>query len=101
MCFQRDGFVVEMFEGNGICIQETGHKTLHIRIEKHIEQRHAYLYKIREYRQENRPIIYTDETWVNAHHAKDYIWVDCDGGGWKVPSGKGQRLIVLHAGGMG
>ena len=66
-----------------------------------IEQRHAYLYKIREYRHENRPIIYTDETWVNAHHTKDYIWVDCDGkGGWKVPSGKGQRLIVLHAGGV-
>ncbi len=38
--------------------------------------------------------------WVNAHHNDEYIWVDKDGkGGWKVPSGKGQRLIVLHAGG--
>lgn len=28
-----------------------------------------------------------------------YIWVDSDGkGGCKVPSGKGQRLILLHAG---
>ena len=27
--------------------------------------------------------------------------VDKDGkGGWKIPSGKGQRLIVLHAGGI-
>ena len=66
-----------------------------------IEQRHTYLYKIREYRRDNRPIIYTDETWVNAHHTKEYIWVDGDGkGGWKVPSGKGQRLIVVHAGGV-
>ena len=59
------------------------------------------IYKIREYRHENRPIIYTDETWVNAHHTKDYVWVDGDGkGGWKVPIGKGQRLIVVHAGGV-
>ena len=30
------------------------------------------------------------------------MWIDSDGkGGWKVPSGKGQRLIVVHAGGVG
>ena len=29
-------------------------------------------------------------------YTKDYIWVDGDGkGGWKVPRGKGQRLIVV------
>ena len=40
-----------------------------------------------------------NETWVNAHHSNDYVWVDRDGkGGWKVPSGKGEKLIVLHAG---
>ena len=28
------------------------------------------------------------------------MWIDGDGkGGWKVPSGKGQRLILVHAGG--
>ena len=38
---------------------------------------------------------------MNAHHTQEYIWVDSDGrGGWKVPSGKGQRLIVVHAGGV-
>ena len=37
---------------------------------------------------------------MNAHHTNQYIWVDSDGkSGWKVPSGKGQRLIVVHAGG--
>ena len=36
---------------------------------------------------------------MNEHHNNEYIWVDSDGsGGWKVPSGKGQRLIILHAG---
>ena len=38
---------------------------------------------------------------MNAHHNNEYISVDSDGsGGWKVPSGKGQRLIILHAGGV-
>ena len=40
-----------------------------------------------------------DETWVNVHHTNQYIWIDNDGkGGWKVPSGKGQSLIEVHAG---
>ena len=38
---------------------------------------------------------------MNAHHNNEYIWVDSDeSGGWKVPSGKRQRLIILHAGGV-
>ena len=38
---------------------------------------------------------------VNAHHNNDYVLVDSDGkGGWKVPSGKGERLIRLHPGGV-
>ncbi len=64
-----------------------------------IEQRHDYLRTVRHLRAEGRPIVYTDETWVNAHHSHDHIWVDEDGnGGWKRPSGKGKRLIVVHAG---
>ena len=35
------------------------------------------------------------------HITNKYIWVDSDGsGGWKELSGKGQRLIILHAGGV-
>lgn len=31
--------------------------------------------------------------------ASEKIWVDKDGsGGWKRPGGKGERLIILHAG---
>ena len=64
-----------------------------------IEQRHTYLQTIKRIRLENKTIIYTDKTWVNAHHTEEYVWVDSDGkGGWKVPSRKGKRLIVLHAG---
>ncbi len=64
-----------------------------------IESRHIYLRKVRKLRQEGKSIVYTDETWVNAHHGFDHVWVDPDGnGGWKQPSGKGNRLIVVHAG---
>ena len=63
-------------------------------------QRNTYLQHILKHRREKKTLIYMDETWVNAHHTNQYIWVDHDGkGGWKVPSGKGQRLIVVHAGG--
>lgn len=44
--------------------------------------------------------IYLDETWVNQNHTKKYIWQRSDkSGGLKVPTGKGGRLIVCHAGG--
>ena len=60
-----------------------------------LEQRDTYLRQIRQLRQQNINYVYTDETWVNAHHNNDYVWVDSDGkGGWKVPSGKGERLIA-------
>ena len=37
--------------------------------------------------------------WCNAHHGNTRMWVDRDGnGGFKHPSGKGKRLIILHAG---
>lgn len=64
-----------------------------------IEQRHSYLRKIREYRKEERPIVYLDETWANSNTAPERLWVDEQGrGGWKKPSGKGKRLSILHAG---
>ena len=51
-------------------------------------------------RKDNTNLVYLDETWVNAHHSNDYIWIDSDEKGrWKVPSGKRVRLIVLHGGG--
>ena len=64
-----------------------------------IQQRHDYLRRLRKNRQDQHPVVYLDETWVNAHHGRDTMWVDGDGtAGWKRPSGKGGRLIVLHSG---
>ncbi|XP_062522023.1 uncharacterized protein LOC134196819 [Corticium candelabrum] len=61
--------------------------------------RHHYLRQIKKYRDEGRPIVYLDETWLNAHHTLERCWTDYDGkGGLRVPSGKGGRLVILHAG---
>ena len=89
--------------GVGIQLQEKRDSKLYVYEQQHIiEQRHKYLQAIRKLRHDNKySLIYTDETWVNAHHTNEHIWIDSDGsGGWKVPSCKGQRLIVLHAGGV-
>ncbi len=52
------------------------------------------------YNPEGRPSFLFDETWLNAYGAPEKIRVDekVEMGGWKRPSGKGKRLIVLHAG---
>ena len=50
--------------------------------------------------------MYLDETWANARDGKEKMWVEDDPrasgstkGGIRKPSGKGSRLIILHAGG--
>ena len=50
--------------------------------------------------------MYLDETWANARDGKEKMWVEDDPrasggtkGGIRKPSGKGNRLIILHAGG--
>ena len=69
-----------------------------------IEQRHNYLRRMRLNRQDKRPVVYLDETWANAHDGKDKAWVEKDDitggtiGGIQRPSGKGSRLIIIHAG---
>ena len=65
--------------------------------------RHSYIRDIREIRSQGRPIVYLDETWVNAHHTVSRQWYDeGDTAGAQqpneAPSGKGKRLIILHAG---
>jgi transposase len=43
--------------------------------------------------------VYLDETWANQNHFTDYMWLPNDGSdATNISSGKGKRLIVLHAG---
>lgn len=72
--------------------------------------RRKYLDQIRQYREQNRPIYYLDETWVNAGETHTKTWVDSTINsprdaflkglttGQMAPSSKGKRLIVLHIG---
>lgn len=46
-----------------------------------------------------RPVVYLDETWVNQNHIRNYIWQNSENKeGFKVPTGKGGRIIICHAG---
>lgn len=75
-----------------------------------IQWRCKYLRQMREFRQQGRPIYYTDETWINAGHFKT---LTCDNAtvasssqeecsvlatGFKQPGGKSERLIITHCG---
>ena len=69
-----------------------------------IQQRHRFLRRMQRNRSEGRPVVYTDETWANAHDGRERTWVERDDttggtkGGMRKPTGKGDRLIILHAG---
>ena len=69
-----------------------------------INWRHKYLRRLRRNRSEGKTVIYLDETWANAHDGHERTWVkkdDASGGtvgGIRKPTGKGNRLIILHAG---
>ncbi|KAG0444868.1 hypothetical protein HPB47_013297 [Ixodes persulcatus] len=49
--------------------------------------RASYLRSIKEYRQDNRPIYYLDETWINAGHTRSKVWKDHRG----IPGQERQR----------
>ena len=57
-----------------------------------------YLRVIRAYREEGRPIVYADETYIASSHTTSYAWDDGSGAGLKAPISKGRRLIIVHAG---
>ncbi|XP_052680568.1 uncharacterized protein LOC128161331 isoform X2 [Crassostrea angulata] len=75
-----------------------------------VSMRHTYPRSIRKFREEGRPIVYLDETWLNTNHVARGDWVDCprtstsafeshrEDHGRFVPSGKGFRLIIVDAG---
>lgn len=62
-------------------------------------QRAVYLRQLQQYKEEGRPIIYTDESYINSSHTKPFEWSDNSLRGLKKPIGKGPRLIMVHAGG--
>lgn len=58
-----------------------------------------FLKKLLQYRSEGRNIIYTDETYIHSSHVREKGWFDDSLKGITKPISKGQRLIIVHAGG--
>lgn len=57
-----------------------------------------YLKKIEQYRKEKRPIIFTNESYVNLTHISGKSWSDGSQEGICTPLSKGERHIFLHTG---
>lgn len=63
--------------------------------------RFVFLNEMRKLVSSNKNIVYLDETWINQNYTVSKCWVDGTSDkamGVKVPTGKGGRLIILHAG---
>lgn len=57
-----------------------------------------FLRKIKEISNWDK-VVFLDETWLNANHTVSRSWTDDTAESTtKVPEGKGQRLIITHAG---
>ncbi|XP_050293523.1 uncharacterized protein LOC126734047 [Anthonomus grandis grandis] len=62
-------------------------------------KRIKYLKQITEFKNQGRNIVYTDETYIHSSHTSDKGWFDESLSGIRKPILKGQRLIIVHAGG--
>ncbi|XP_077283238.1 uncharacterized protein LOC143909211 [Arctopsyche grandis] len=60
-------------------------------------KRSIYLSKLEEYRLQGRPIVYTDESYINSSHTMPKSWSDETSKGCRVPIYKGNMLIIVHA----
>lgn len=63
------------------------------------EKRITYLQSIKKYRLEGRPIVYMDESYVLSSHLANKVWSDGSNNSIHTPISKGQRIIIVHAGG--
>jgi len=63
-----------------------------------VAMRVKFLRKMHDLRQNNdtRPVVYLDETWVDQIHSYGTILQNTEK--LKVPTGKGSRIIICHAG---
>lgn len=62
-------------------------------------KRIKYLKEIPKLRSQGWNVVYTDETYIHSSHTQDKGWFDDSSKGIRKPISKGQRLIIVHAGG--
>lgn len=58
-------------------------------------KRFVLLKKLSKYRAEGRPIIYTDESYIDSTHVSGKSWSDDSIAGVATPVSKGARLILF------
>lgn len=63
-----------------------------------VHRRTHFLRSIKEHRSNNRPIVYLDETWIDSHIYPQRMWMGEGMPKRKLPSGRGQRFVILHCG---
>lgn len=63
------------------------------------EKRITYLQSVKKFRSEGRPIVYMDESYVCSDHVSGKMWSDGSSNVLHTPVSKGERLIIVHAGG--
>jgi hypothetical protein len=56
-----------------------------------------YLGAVKKYREEGRPIIYEDETFIPSSHTRSKNWTDDTPSGYMAPVSKGPRLNTVLA----
>lgn len=62
------------------------------------QKRLNYLRNLKRYREENRPVVYMDETYIHSSHTHKKSWSDNTNEGLRQPVSKGQRLVIVNAG---
>jgi hypothetical protein len=60
-------------------------------------KRIQYLKQLQRYVHEERPIVYTDESYIHSSHSQSKRWTDDSVLGLKKPLSKGKRLIMVRA----
>ncbi|KAG8249048.1 hypothetical protein J6590_029398 [Homalodisca vitripennis] len=63
------------------------------------EKRITYLRALKNYRDQGRPIIYLDESFILSSYVANQTWSDSSNEGLHEPISKGERLIIIHASG--
>ena len=66
-----------------------------------VASRARFLREMQRIKQSHQNIVYLDETWINQNYTVAKCWTDTtspQATGVKQPTGKGSRLIILHAG---
>jgi transposase len=84
------------------CTFGKGTRSQHLKEKDHVvAARQRYRREKRANRQGDgviRPEVSLDESYVNKNHSNDFIWYSDEDGPWvQKPTGKGERLIIIHA----